>query len=152
MNFPTPPRRATFQDTYPWKRLCDQAQDARRDGRWTDCISVLRVLAKHAPYDRKYFQDSLQQIVSIRNAYLHDDEPFLEYRDDRHAGYWDDDPYNSITDWQLHPESDKWAAWIEGRQNWPYINDTEDFAGRYEWAEISMDRQMRKFRHELTRR
>ena len=135
--------------TNPCGRLWDSAQDARAAGRWTECISALRTIAKHAPQDRESARESLQIVVSIRNAYRNDDRPSLEYRDprqlDKLPGY-DEDPYEIMDDWRIEPEIAKWEAWIEARETWPFLKDTEDYAGRYEWAEALLDRQTRKCR------
>lgn len=133
--------------TNAWKRLWDNAQDAHRAGRWDECISTLRILAKHAPQNRESAREHLQIAASIRNAYRNDPQPSVEYRDpgdlDKLPGH-DEDPWKAIEDWRVDSEVAKWEAWINACETWPFVGDTENFAGRYEWAEGLMDRWVRK--------
>lgn len=130
-----------------WKRLWDNAQAARSAGDWTECVRTLRSIAKRSsnPGERRSAREHIQIVSSIRNAYRHHPGPNLEYQDpNRLEEYADDteDPWNLIEDWQVDHESSKWETWIAACETWPFIADTENFAGRNEWAEMMADRRL----------
>jgi hypothetical protein len=126
-----------------WMKLWDMATSLRLAGKWTERIGVLRVIAKRSPKNRKSAEDSLQRIASIRNAHLNCGDMFVEY-DDNIYGDSEDDPWFSVKDWREEEGYALAAAHNEAMHTWPFVGDTENFAGKNEWSEIELEREIVK--------